>query len=85
MQYTTYYRKDIWEKFKDEPQKSDLVNLLLARHYDYYKPGTLIENLDDEQVDEAVVGPRGLREKIKPEIKDDWTGPLMRDPKKGKL
>jgi hypothetical protein len=34
MNYTTYYRKDVWERFKDEPDKSDLINRLLAEHYD---------------------------------------------------
>jgi hypothetical protein len=34
MNYTTYYRKDVWERFKDEPDKSDLINRLLTEHYD---------------------------------------------------
>lgn len=33
MQYNTYYRKDVWERFKEEPNKSELVNELLAEHY----------------------------------------------------
>lgn len=33
MQYTTYYKKNIWVLFKDEPKKSELVNRLLAEHY----------------------------------------------------
>jgi len=33
MQYTTYYKKRIWELFKQEPKKSELVNKLLAEHY----------------------------------------------------
>lgn len=33
MQYTLYIRKDINEKFKDEKEKSVLVNILLDRHY----------------------------------------------------
>lgn len=45
MNQTIYFRKENWEKFKDEPQKSELVNLLLARHYDIYKQGTLIEDV----------------------------------------
>lgn len=33
MQYTTYYKKNIWVLFKNEPKKSELVNRLLAEHY----------------------------------------------------
>lgn len=33
MQYNTYYRKDVWEKFKDEENKSELVNRLLVGFY----------------------------------------------------
>lgn len=33
MHYNTYYRKDVWEKFKDEKKKSDLINSLLAEYY----------------------------------------------------
>jgi hypothetical protein len=40
MQYNTYYRKDVWEKFKDEADKSDLVNSLLSEHYGRPKTAT---------------------------------------------
>lgn len=33
MQYNTYYQKLVWDKFKDEPEKSKLVNQLLLNHY----------------------------------------------------
>lgn len=33
MNQTIYFRKDIWESFQDEPEKSSLVNELLAKHY----------------------------------------------------
>lgn len=33
MQYTLYIRKDINERFKDEEEKSKLVNTLLDTHY----------------------------------------------------
>lgn len=33
MQFTTYYRNKVWERFKDEADKSGLVNRLLEKHY----------------------------------------------------
>jgi len=61
--YLLYIHDD---RFEQEPQKSALVNLLLDRHYDYYKPGTLIEDFrDDEDLDGSVVGSVELAEKLK--------------------
>lgn len=34
MQQNIYFRKHIWERFKDEDDKSDLINRLLEEHYD---------------------------------------------------
>lgn len=65
MQYNTYYRKEVWGKFKDEPQKSDLVNLLLRRHYDFYQPGTLVEEFGP--TDESIVGNKELAKILKPD------------------
>lgn len=36
------------ERFEVEPLKSGLVNLLLARHYQYFQPGKLVEELPEE-------------------------------------
>lgn len=33
MNQTIYFRKDIWEKIKDEPEKSKVINELLDKHY----------------------------------------------------
>lgn len=45
MQYNTYYRKDVWEKFEKEEKKSELVNHLLEQHYEdvVVKPGSFKE------------------------------------------
>jgi hypothetical protein len=43
--------------FELELEKSKLVNLLLDRHYDYFKPGTLFEDVEThEDLDGSVVG-----------------------------
>lgn len=52
------------EKFEQEVQKSALVNLLLDRHYDFYKPGTLVEDVSDE----SIVGNAELAEMLKPKV-----------------
>lgn len=62
MNQTIYFRKEVWDKFKDESQKSDLINLLLSRHYEYYHPGTLIEEVSDE----SIVGNADLAKTLKP-------------------
>lgn len=33
MNQTIYFRKEIWELFKDEPNKSEVINRLLDMHY----------------------------------------------------
>lgn len=38
MQYNLYFRKEVWERFKDEKLKSNLVNQLLEQHYTGKKP-----------------------------------------------
>lgn len=57
--HTIYFRKENWDKFKDEPQKSELVNLLLSRHYDIFKVGTLVEEVPAEDIN--VVGNREMQ------------------------
>lgn len=75
MNYTTYYRKDIWKRFKDEPDKSDLINRLLAEHYDDVAVEKVIKKVSAE--------PKNI---IKPAIIGaEWSGPIMRDKKKNKL
>ena len=36
MQYNIYFRKEVWELFKDEPKKSELVNRVLKAYYKQY-------------------------------------------------
>lgn len=52
------------DKFELEPNKSGLVNLLLARHYDVMKPGTLVEEIPAEDIN--VVGNRELQGYLEP-------------------
>lgn len=33
MQYNVYFRKHNWERFKEEPEKAELINKLLEKHY----------------------------------------------------
>lgn len=43
MQYNIYFRKQNWERFKDEENKSGLINKLLSEHYKG-RGGTSIES-----------------------------------------
>lgn len=38
MQNNIYFQKEVWEYFKDEPNKSNLLNELLRNHYNLNKP-----------------------------------------------
>lgn len=61
--YLLYIHND---KFAEEVGKSGLVNLLLDRHYDYFKPGTLVEDLrEHEDLDGSVVGSIQLASDLK--------------------
>lgn len=33
MNHTIYFRKDVWEEFKEEPDKSKVINALIKEHY----------------------------------------------------
>ena len=37
MQQNIYFRKDVWEKFKDEENKSEVINMLLKDFYGQIK------------------------------------------------
>lgn len=37
MQQNIYFQKEVWGYFKDEPNKSNLINELLRKHYAFNK------------------------------------------------
>jgi len=56
MQYNIYFRRDNWERFKDEENKSKLINKLLE---DYYQtPHTpLQETIEEKPIPQNILEP----------------------------
>lgn len=81
MQYNIYFRKDNWDRFKNEPSKSDLINSLLASHYGL-NPGGEVGR--DEPKLKGKVEVEELPHGVMVEEKNDepWDGPLPRNGKK---
>lgn len=53
MNQTLYIRAEVWQKFKDEPKKSELVNNLLTDWYD----GTIKNPMPQNQKPYQVIKP----------------------------
>jgi hypothetical protein len=65
MQYNIYFRRDNWERFKDEENKSKLINTLLEDYYknnqeDYFSktPHTpLQETIEEKPITQNILEP----------------------------
>jgi hypothetical protein len=59
MQYNIYFRRDNWERFKDEENKSKLINTLLEDYYkDYKTPHTpLQETIEEKPIPQNILEP----------------------------
>lgn len=78
MQYNIYFRKDNWERFKDEENKSGLINYLLETHY-----GKL-ENISASRVEATKEEAFDIIQKnyIEPKVKEAFV-PKPPDPETG--
>lgn len=50
MQYNIYFRKENWDKFQAEENKSELINKLLSNHYTGLKVGDRLDSTPPLQV-----------------------------------
>lgn len=58
MNHTIYFRKKVWERFKDEEDKSDLVNSLLEEFYEESKPSVTTQHKAIDKKDSVVLQER---------------------------
>ena len=57
MQYNIYFRRDNWERFKDEKNKSKLINTLLEEHFSKTPHTPLQETIEEKPIPKNILEP----------------------------
>jgi hypothetical protein len=57
MQYNIYFRRDNWERFKDEENKSKLINTLLEEHFSKTPHTPLQETIEEKLIPKNILEP----------------------------